>query len=293
MRPKKKALVFVLLFSFLWSVDIIITKFLLRKDMDVFSITFQGQAIVTILVFSYIMLFRKKSFSTIRKKTLPYLLSFGAIGSGLGIGLSYVGLSMSTSINYGFVIKTSVIFTMIVAHLMYDDEKINFQKTFLSFLFLLGIYLLSTNGKLVLPNLGDMLILAGAFMLGVSNNFTKVIVKHKVDTYQIVLFRITGAVVVSFLLALITRAALVTPEFFLFLLPKGIIIAVYLYFINKTIEHSSPTYLSMRSMLVPVIVLVMGIVFLRESLGVFQAIGGVIIIGSGFLLEYFRSKEKL
>ena len=289
MKQKSKALFWVLVFSFFWSFSIVIVKSLLIKKLNAFTILFQSQMVVVILS-SIFLFFKKEKFKTITKKSLPWLLSFGTIGSGIGIGVSYIGLSLSTSVNYGFIIKTSAIFTVIIAHFWHNDEKINLRTIITSITFLFGIYLISTNGKLIVPKIGDLLILFGAMILGFSNNIVKILVKYKVDSYVMVFFRVLGGLIISVFFLIIFQNPFFSPEFFSFLFLNGISIALLMYATNKTIEYSSPSYLSMMSMIVPVIVTVFGVTIFGETIGIYQIVGEVIIIVSGIVLEKRRVK---
>jgi drug/metabolite transporter (DMT)-like permease len=287
---KRKALLYILAFSLFWAIDIIIGKYLLSQGLKPFSLLLQGYFWVLVLVGFY-LLFHKKKFLTIKKKSIPWLLSIGIAGSGLGIGISYLGLNLSTSINYGFIIKTSAVFTVIIANFWFHDEKIDIQKTILSVFFMVGAYLVATNGQLIVPNVGDILIFGGAVCLGVSNNMIKVLVRYGVDNFVIIFFRILSALVLTFFFALILKNEIITLQYIPIIFADSLMVVFLLYCLNKTIEYSSPSYASMMSMIVPVIVIIFGVLFLKEKLQMFQIIGGTIIIISGVLLEKYRIKS--
>jgi drug/metabolite transporter (DMT)-like permease len=287
---KNKALFFVIVFSLFWAIEIIIGKSLLLKGVKPFTILVQSQFLVVLFVGLYLLSFRRKTFKTITKKSLPWLLSFGAIGSGLGIGISYIGLNLSTATNYGFVIKSAMIFTIIIAHFMHNDDKISKAKILLGSIFLIGIYFLSTNGNLLMPNNGDILILFGAFLFGISNNIIKVLTKYKINSEVLVFFRMLGAFIVSVIFVIISKHSIFTPQYTIMLVGSAIVTIIYLYAINKTIDLSSPSYLSMMSMIVPIFVTILGIIFFKESLSLFQIFGGSLIIISGIFLERNRTK---
>ena len=161
----------------------------------------------------YIVGRKRDALASVNRAAVPWLLSVGVVGSGFGIGISYMGLQMTEVINYGFLIKTTVIFTIILAHFWFHDEKITWQKIILVLLFLIGVYLISTNGQMMIPHTGDALILLGAFLLAVTNIILKTVVRYKVDSGVIILSRTIGACIVSICFVIIQKIPLFTLEY--------------------------------------------------------------------------------
>ena len=56
-------------------------------------------------------------------------------------------------------------------------------------------------------------------------------------------------------------------------------------FLNKTLHISTASYMTMMSMLTPVIVIGLAFVFLGEIINLYQLIGGALIIISGILIN--------
>ena len=57
---------------------------------------------------------------------------------------------------------------------------------------------------------------------------------------------------------------------------------------NKTIRITSMTYYVMMTMFVPVINLILGILFLNETINFIQLIGGIVLIISGVMVQRLR-----
>jgi len=57
---------------------------------------------------------------------------------------------------------------------------------------------------------------------------------------------------------------------------------------NKTIRITSMTYYVMMTMFVPVINLILGILFLYETINFIQLVGGIVLIISGIMVQRLR-----
>lgn len=61
--------------------------------------------------------------------------------------------------------------------------------------------------------------------------------------------------------------------------------AMLMILIYRTLRITSVSYLSMMSMSTPVIVTILGVVFLNEHFSLIQALGGILIILSGVFIH--------
>ncbi len=277
-----KKLVYVSLFSIFWSFLIIFNKFVLNLGINPAIYGMYRLVIGFIILTFYVSIIRKQKLHLPNRTNIRNLLSMGVFLS-LGFLAAIFGLEMSTSINYGFIIKSSVIFTPTLAFFFLDE---NFSKTkiFLIPTFIFGIYLISTNGKLIVPHKGDMLILLGAFCFSIANIISKKLTK-KMNSNNIAIYRNLITACFFFVFSLIFLRNLIPNVPFLYLIIAGIISGIADLFLMKTIDISSVSYLSMMSVITPIIVSVISFLFLKESFTIIQAIGGIIIIISSVLVQ--------
>lgn len=126
-------------------------------------------------MFFYNLILRKKDLKKVKPNHLKRLVAIG-----LTVGVAYVtgfyGLKLSTLINYGFLIKSTLFFTILLAYL-FLKEKFSKGKTILLITFALGAYFLSTGGKTIVPKLGDLLTLLTAFCYSSALIITKALTK--------------------------------------------------------------------------------------------------------------------
>ena len=197
--------------------------------------------------------------------------------------LSYFGIKLSTAVNYSFIIRTSMVFTILLAY-FFLKEPINKEKIILVVILLIGVYLISTNGILLIPKIGDILIILAAFFYSSQIIIIKDVLK-KVPAAVVANMRLFFAS-----LFLLPIAYLFNKNFF-FIPNIGLVIALAivmsfaLVFLYKTLEIKSASYMTMMNNIVPIIVVIFSLIFLKELVNHYQIIGGALIILSGILIH--------
>lgn len=199
---------------------------------------------------------------------------------------SIYGLRFTTSINFSFIIKSSLIFIPLLAF-FFLQEKITKEKIFLIFTFIIGIYLITTRGQFILPRFGDLLIILAAFLF---SSFTIINKKlAKMLEPEIISWGVTSCTAIfALILIFILRINVFSSIGLLYVLLSGLADALIFLFINKTIRITNMTYYVMMTMFAPVINLILGILFLNETINSIQLIGGVILIISGIMVQKLR-----
>jgi len=283
MDHKAKGLFLVLLMSVVWAILIILSKAILNKGVPVFTYLFQMICLAAVLVSLYAFLFHRDKIVAPNRSQVKYLIMIGATGTALANIIGYYGLESSSSINYGFLVKTTVVFTVILAHFMLK-EVLDFHKILLVIMLLVGVYLITTEGRELIPNRYDILIVMSAFFYAFANNLSKIVLRN-FDPAVLSMYRMIFG---SVLLAVFVIA--VQKEFYVVQYPLEIALAslhmaMLMILIYRTLRITSVSYLSMMSMSTPVIVTILGVVFLNEHFSLIQALGGILIILSGVFIH--------
>ncbi|PIT89268.1 MAG: hypothetical protein COU27_01235, partial [Candidatus Levybacteria bacterium CG10_big_fil_rev_8_21_14_0_10_36_7] len=113
MSKAKKSLLYVSLFSVSWAFHIILSRYALNVGLEPL-LQQSSSLLISFIIFSvYYFLIVKKKITTIGKKDMTLAVVSGAFGAGIAGLLGLFGLNLSTSINYGFLIKTSAIFVIL------------------------------------------------------------------------------------------------------------------------------------------------------------------------------------
>lgn len=283
MDQRKKGLYLVSLFSLAWSLQITMSKVVLNEGMSAFSLLFQIMVVSSLCVLGYIIVFKRHVFSNIIRSDLIRLMLIAGVGTALANTFGYYGLENSTSINYGFLVKTAVVFTIVFAHFMLD-EPVHLRKIVLMTSLLVGVYLVTTNGRTLVPTPYDAFIILSASLYALANMIAKPVLR-RVHSEVVALFRLGMG---SLFLAVIFP--FIEPSFYVpmhvpLVIITGILLAMMQLLLYKTLQNTTACYLSMMSMLTPLLVMALGLVVLDEKLHAIQAIGGLIIVCSGIFIH--------
>jgi len=273
-----KKLVYINILSFSWALKIFFNKIALSKGVN--PIAFLTQAVfVSVLILTVYTFIKNKN----EIKCLSIDTYKGLFIAGFFLGVGYViglyGLKYSTSINYSFTIKSSIIFTPLLAILILKEKR-DKNRILLVIAFIIGIYLIVSGGKFIFPKIGDLLILVAAFCFSCEVIVQKILTKKAKSTI-IAWGRTFFSLPVFIILAILMKVNITKLVFPGLVLIVGFLIAILAISINKSINLSTATYVSMMSMVVPILNVVLGNLFLNESINLFQILGGSLVIFSG------------
>ena len=287
---KKTSLFNILMFSGFWAMQIFITKLGFNSGAQVLS--FQLLSILIALVILIILILPKYGTEFgffIRKQPKLFWRLFLANGiqSGMGTCLSIIGISLTSAINAGFLVKLATVSTIIFAWLILN-ERLTIIKILMVFSMLFGAYLLTTKGQVLLPKIGDLFILSACVCWSIGNVLVRKILKtYPVRVDLITLQKpFTGLPVILSLVGI----SVLSPDIFgelkqvmsccnppLSALPytigNGFFLAMTWIYLNNTLEVSSASYMTMMSMITPVIVSLLAMLFLGETMILIQILG--------------------
>jgi len=285
MEKKNLALIWVIIQVVLTAGLILLTKYVFELGMEPLNFSYQILLASVIYLFAYVLLKEPKALVNMDKKSLLIIVFSGITGGAIAYGLGFLGLQKSTAINYVFLTQTTVFFTPILGF-FFLKEHLKPHKTALIFALLLGAYLLSTNGKLVLPEIIDIYILLGAAAISSSVILTKIALK-KVPTLTFSMYRaLFGGISLLIFLLLINKVSLDFNWYWIAIV--GLVVAAGIYSMNKALEYGSASYMQMMSMSVPVITAIFAYLILGESMTPIQMVGGAFILVSGFFVHKLK-----
>jgi len=285
MEKKNLALIWVIIQVVLTAGLILITKYVFDLGIEPLNFSYQILLVSVVYLFVYALIKEPKELVNMDKKSILVIVLSGITGGTIAYGLGFLGLQKSTAINYVFLTQTTVFFTPILAF-FFLKEHLRLHKTVLIFTLLLGAYLVSTNGKLILPKIGDIYILLGAVAISSSIILTKIALK-KVSTLTFSMYRaLFGGISLLIFLLLINKASLYFNWYWIAIV--GLVVAAGIYSMNKTLEYGSASYLHMMNMYVPVITAIFAYLILGESMTPIQIVGGALIIVSGFFVHKLK-----
>ena len=222
------------------------------------------------------------------------------IQSGLGSSLSFVGIAMTDAINAGFLLKLTAVTTTLFAW-MFLKERMSWIKIFIIITMLSGAYLLSTKGQLLYPKTGDLFILGACFCWSLGNVFVRKILKEQTVNADVVtlqkpvaglpIFLVLFGISAYFpgkleLLSPVLACCSFSTQALPYALIGGFCLAGAWIYLYRTLKISTASYLTLMSMITPVLVSILAIGFLGERLVWVQIVGAAMILLSGLAIYF-------
>ncbi len=222
------------------------------------------------------------------------------IQSGLGTYLSIIGISLTSAINSSFLLKLTTVSTILLAWLILG-ERLTITKVLMVFTMLGGAYLLTTRGEIILPQVGDLFILSACICWSIGN----VLIRKYLTTQTVPadLVTLQKPIAVLPVILILVGISVLLPGIFgeyqqvmsccklslpviPYIIGNGFFLALTWIFLNNSLAVSSASYLTMMSMVTPVIVSLLALTFLGETMVWIQMLGaGLIILSS--VVTYF------
>ena len=297
-----------MMFAGCWALQIFVTKLGFNSGAQVLS--FQILSILTALAILAVLILPQHG-DEVGKffKQDPLLFSklffANGIQSGLGTCLSIIGISLTETINAGFLVKVSTVTTILFAWLILK-ERLTVTKILMVAIMLSGAYLLTTKGQVLLPRTGDLFILAACVCWSLGNVLVRKFIKAQSVAVDAVTLQkpIAGLPV----LLILVGVSVWNPEFVVghqaviswtrlslssvpYALGNGLCLAMTWTYLNRTLRISTASYMTMMSMVTPVIVSLLAVIFLHETLVWIQVVGAGMIISAG-VATYFSDIAK-
>ena len=271
--------------SFLWACSIVNTRYLLSIGENPLNLTIW---VGLMMILPWFFLF-KKHIREYNALSIQFKLYLVGIGIAASIGINYLqslALANTTAVNFAFLYRTIVVFTIIFAYIFFK-EAITIKKWILAGFILFGSYLLTTGGKTISFTKGDIYTLLMAASAAFVAN---ILIKHTVSKMHPDL---SGAAI-----SIVSTIALIPLGYLtgtlhipihLFMITLGACFSFALTMTrNRAYKFASAAFVTMIVSLTPVFVALLSYPLLHERLDTVELIGGACIVGSTFLVEKFK-----
>jgi len=291
------------MFSTFWALQI----FFAKLGFNAGALVLPFQLLITIIAFIVLAILIlpgvRDQFSQLFKTQRPLFWNLylaNGIQAGLGTSLAMVGIALTDAVNAGFLVKFTTVTTILFAWVMLK-ERLSALKLVTVILMLLGVFLLTTRGQTLIPRPGDFFLIAACVCWSLGSVLIRKFLKDQplnpdVVTMQKplasfpVLLALVGIALVYVTLSgtpdkLFSCCTVTSVDLFYGLL-TGFSLAMAWIFVYRTLKVSTASYLTLMSMLTPVIVSVLAILFLGESLVWIQMIGAGLILVSGIVIYF-------
>lgn len=280
-----KGLIFAVTSSFLWACSIVNSRYLLSHGEKPLNLTIW---IGLVMVIPWLFLFRRHvaAYKALSPRFKLYLVGIG-VASSIGINyLQALALANTSAVNFSFLYRTIVVFTIIFAYLFFK-EAITMKKWFLTLLILTGSYLLTTGGQIIALTPGDIYTLLMAASAAFVAN---ILIKHTVsrmhpDLSGSVISLVSAA---SLLLFGYVSGTLALPVNMFMILIGAAFSFTLTMARNRAYTFATASFVTMVFSITPVFVALLSYPLLGERLTPAELVGGAIIVASTFLVEKFK-----
>jgi len=280
-----KGLKYTIITSIFWALLIFTNKLILNNGENEFNLIF-WTTIISIPYWLIILGKRKDEIKTINKKGIILLILVGVL-STVGVKIFEVlSIKNTTSINFSFLVRTTVIFTIFFEFLILK-KPITLKKALLSAIILIGIYLLVVKGQSINLTLGDVFTLIEAMLIALGGNvlgkYVTMLMSSELSASGIFFVGLIPLIILCIILGKIS-------------LPLSLPIILVAVFFNiglnftryKALKESTATFYTMVISVTPLWVTLLAVSFLNESMTLIQIIGGLIVMSSVFIVEKLK-----
>ena len=255
------------------------------------GIRFTMAGIITVLIYSV----ARKRFLYPKLSNMPRVLTVGAFQTVIQYIFFYVGLTLTTGVKGTIASGTAAFFSVLVASLIFRQEKLTAKKIIACVLGFAGIILINIKGLEFTMNLGDLFVIISAISLSISSVLIKRFSKYEdpviISGYQ---FVIGGAFLVALGLCLGGKMSFESTS--------GVILLIYLSFLSAVayalwgvlLKYNPVSKVTIFSFTTPIFGTILSLIFLPESSNVdtVNLILTLILVSGGIFLLNYVKKDK-
>ena len=255
------------------------------------GIRFTAAGIITVLIYSI----ARRKFLYPKKENITKVLTVSAFQTVIQYIFFYVGLTYTTGVKGTIASGSSAFFCVLIASLIFRQEKLTAKKIIACILGFAGIVIININGfELTMNFLGDGFVILSTVAYAFSSVFMKKFSKHEdpviISGYQ---FIIGGAF-------MIILGALLGGKMS-FESAKGVVILVYLAFLSAVayalwgmlLKHNPVSKVSVFTFTTPIFGTLLSLLFLPEASGVepLNLVITLVLVSLGILLLNYQPKQ--
>ncbi len=256
------------------------------------GIRFTLAGILTIAIYSI----ARKKLLTFKKENLPRVLTVSAFQTVIQYIFFYVGLTYTTGVKGTIASGSSAFFCVLIASLIFKQEKLTAKKIIACILGLCGIVIINLRGlELTMNFLGDGFVIMSTVAYAFSSVFMKKFSKQEdpvvISGYQ---FIFGGA--------FLTLLGIVLGGRLSFESAKGVAILIYLALLSAVayalwgvlLKNNPVSKVSVFTFTTPIFGTILSLLLLPESSGVdpINVIITLILVSGGILLLNYSPRER-
>lgn len=300
MTTRARAFLLLIITVFLWGISGSIGKYTLSYLPSSVLLTMRF-GLVTLILFAL----AKIQHLHLRVANIPTLIVLGIFGTIGQIGLIYLGLQSTTSIDATLIISTSPIFVAILSH-FFISEHLTRRKLFGIALGLVGTLIIVINplinsGHILTGSTsGNLLILAGNLCWAIYAVLSKKQLRHKTPPIVLTFWMFLVGFVGMFCISLFSVPITATLSS-IYTLPVSVLYAILFLAIGpgiiayicyqKALKTIDPTDADLFNYLSVLVAIPLGFFWLHEPITPSFIIGGAVIASGVIIAELLGRKR--
>ena len=173
---KPRSVIYLFLYVMIIAMGHVLQKLVLNHGVDRFVFAFLRISCGFCIIFTFLLI-KKYSPLKVVKNNIRHFIVLGVGFSGIGILLKFWGLSNTTATNASFIMSLSSVASVLFAFIFLKEKA---QKRFyiIALMMVAGVYLVTTKGKQLAPQRGDIIIFGLAFLIGYMQVYGKNLLKR-------------------------------------------------------------------------------------------------------------------
>ncbi len=228
----------------------------------------------------------KLTFKDIREVAL---LGFGQ--TTLQYIFFYLGLTYTTGVRGSIVNGTSTFFSIILAHFIYKNDKLNFNKIIGCVVGFLGVIIVNLGGTSVLEGgfsfKGEGFIMIAALMLSIFSLYSKKISQNK-DAYTVTGYQLFIGGLLLIIIGYILGGKLINFNFksTALLIYMALLSSVAFALWSQLLKYNKVGVISVFNFLIPVFGTILSAIILNENIFDIKILIALVLVCTGIYLVY-------
>ncbi|MGG7213864.1 DMT family transporter [Clostridium nigeriense] len=249
---------------------------------------------IFVLILQLIM---KQNIFKLTSKDIKEITILGVGQTTLQYIFFYLGMTYTTGVRGSIMNGTSTFFSIILAHFVYKNDKLYFNKIIGCIVGFLGVIIVNLGGEAsVLEGSfsfrGEGFIMIAAFMLSVSSLYSKKISQNK-DAYTVTGYQLAIGGLILTIIGYILGGSLTNFTFksTSLLIYMALLSAVAFALWSQLLKYNKVGIISVFNFLIPVFGTVLSAIILKENIFNIKILIALLLVCAGIYLVYRRKEE--
>ncbi len=245
-----------------------------------------------------LQLLLKQNIFKLSRKDLKEITILGVGQTTLQYIFFYLGMTYTTGVKGSIVNGTSTFFSIILAHLLYKNDKLNFNKILGCAIGFSGVVLVNLTGgtSALLGGFsfkGEGFIMIAAFMLSVSSLYSKKISQNK-DAYTVTGYQLATGGLILTIIGYILGGNLTNFNI------KSTVLLIYMASLSaiafalwsQLLKYNKVGVISVFNFLIPVFGTILSAIILKENIFDIKILVALLLVCTGIYLVYKSNRVK-